>query len=76
MFLSDISIKRSVLMTMIIFAFVVMGIFSLLGLGIDLFPEIEFPYVTITTIYPGAENGNFYRSGKHEPDLPRIRAGP
>ena len=54
MFLSDISIKRSVLMTMLIFAFVVMGIFSLLGLGIDLFPEIELPYVTITTIYPGA----------------------
>ncbi|MFH1861223.1 MAG: efflux RND transporter permease subunit [bacterium] len=54
MFLSDTSIKRPVLMTMIIFSFVVIGLFSLTKLGIDFFPEIEFPYVTIVTVYPGA----------------------
>ncbi len=54
MFLSDISIKRPVMMTMVIFAFVVIGLFSLTQLGIDFFPEIEFPFVTIVTVYPGA----------------------
>ncbi|MCX6640467.1 MAG: efflux RND transporter permease subunit [bacterium] len=54
MLLSDISIKRPILMTMIIFTFLVIGLFSLTKLGIDLFPKIDFPYVTIVTVYPGA----------------------
>jgi len=54
MFLSDTSIKRPVMMTMVIFAFVVIGLFSLLQLGIDIFPEVEFPFITIVTVYPGA----------------------
>ncbi|HHS50191.1 MAG TPA: efflux RND transporter permease subunit [candidate division Zixibacteria bacterium] len=33
---------------------VVMGIWALWGLGLDLFPDIEFPMVTVTTVYPGA----------------------
>lgn len=41
-------------MTMVIFSFVVIGLFSLTKLGIDFLPEIEFPYVTIVTVYPGA----------------------
>lgn len=54
MFLSDLSIKRPVLMTMVVFVFVVVGIFSFVQLGVDLFPKIEFPYVSVVTIYPGA----------------------
>lgn len=54
MFLSDTSIKRPIMMTMIIFSFVVIGLFALTNLGIDIFPDIEFPYVTVLTIYPGA----------------------
>ncbi|MCB2210802.1 efflux RND transporter permease subunit [bacterium] len=54
MVLADLSIKRPVLMTMVIFTFVVIGLFSLTRLGIDLFPEIDFPFVTVTTVYPGA----------------------
>ncbi|MBU0517672.1 efflux RND transporter permease subunit [bacterium] len=54
MFLSDISIKRPVMMTMVILTCVVIGLFSLTKLGIDLFPEIDFPFVTVMTIYPGA----------------------
>lgn len=41
-------------MTMVIMAFVVIGAFSFLGLGIDLMPEIDLPFVTVYTIYPGA----------------------
>ncbi len=42
---------------MIVLAFVVLGFFSWRRLVIDLFPEIEFPYVTVTTLYPGAGPG-------------------
>ena len=41
-------------MTMVIFTFVVIGLFSLTRLGIDLFPEIDFPFVSVVTVYPGA----------------------
>ncbi|MBC8277250.1 MAG: efflux RND transporter permease subunit [FCB group bacterium] len=54
MFLADISIKRRVMMTMIILSFAVIGLYSLGDLGIDMFPEIEFPFVVVMTIYPGA----------------------
>ena len=54
MILSDISIKRPVLMTMVILAFAVIGLFSLTELGIDMFPKLEFPFVTVMTLYPGA----------------------
>lgn len=54
MTISDLSIKRPVMMTMVIFAFVVIGLFSATRLGIDLFPRIDFPFVSIVTVYPGA----------------------
>ncbi|MFH0883880.1 MAG: efflux RND transporter permease subunit [bacterium] len=54
MFLSDISIKRPVLMTMVVFVFVVVGLFCVAQIGIDLFPRIDFPFISIVTVYPGA----------------------
>ena len=54
MFLSDVSVKKPVLATMMILVFVVLGFFSYQRLSIDLMPEVDFPFVTITTIYPGA----------------------
>jgi len=50
----DLSLKRPILMTMIILALVVLGLFSLSRLGIDIFPKIELPYVIVTIVYPGA----------------------
>ena len=41
-------------MTMVILAFAVIGLYSLTDLGIDMFPEIEFPFVSVMTLYPGA----------------------
>ncbi|MFQ5631713.1 MAG: efflux RND transporter permease subunit, partial [bacterium] len=54
MFLSKVSIKRSVLMTMVIMSFVVIGGYSYLQLAVDLVPEVDFPMVTVTMVYPGA----------------------
>ena len=54
MFLSDLSIKRPVLTSCIMLALVVLGLFSLKGLGIDQYPKIDFPVVTVSIPYPGA----------------------
>jgi len=54
MFLSSLSVHRPVFTTMLVVAFVVLGLFGYLNLAVDLMPNVEFPFVTITTIYPGA----------------------
>lgn len=54
MTLSDLSIKRPVFTIMVSVAIVVLGIMGLFRLGVNLFPDVEFPVVTVTTVYPGA----------------------
>jgi len=54
MFLSDLSIKRPVLTTCVMAALVVLGLFSMKGLGIDQYPKTDFPIVTVSVPYPGA----------------------
>jgi HAE1 family hydrophobic/amphiphilic exporter-1 len=54
MFLSDLSIKRPVLTTCVMLAMVVLGLFSIKGLGLDSFPKVDMPVVTVSVIYPGA----------------------
>lgn len=57
MWLADVSIRRPVFATMLIASLVVLGIVSFGRLGVDLFPEVEFPYVSVTTALPGASPG-------------------
>jgi len=52
--LSDVSIKRPVFTTMVSVGIVVLGIMGVFRLGVNLFPDVEFPIVTVTTLYPGA----------------------
>ena len=54
MFLTDLSLKRPVLATVSILALVALGFMSYLGLGINEWPDVEFPYVAITVVEPGA----------------------
>jgi len=54
MWLADTSVKRPVFATMVIMALVVLGIVSYPSIGVDLFPKIDFPIVTITTVLKGA----------------------
>jgi len=54
MWLVDVSIRRPVFATMMISSLVVMGFVAFRGLGVDLFPKIEFPYVSVQTTQPGA----------------------
>ncbi|MDZ4181318.1 MAG: efflux RND transporter permease subunit, partial [Candidatus Cloacimonadaceae bacterium] len=54
MFLSKISIERPVLVTMAILVFVVFGALAYFALPLNLMPDVDIPYVSIQTIYPGA----------------------
>jgi hydrophobic/amphiphilic exporter-1 (mainly G- bacteria), HAE1 family len=52
--LAEICVRRPVFATVIILALVVIGAFSYLKLGVDRFPNVEFPFVIVTTVLPGA----------------------
>jgi len=54
MFLSDLSIKQPVLATMLAVTLVALGLYSYRELSIDLMPDVEIPYLTVQTVYPGA----------------------
>jgi HAE1 family hydrophobic/amphiphilic exporter-1 len=49
-----LSIKRPVFITCIVLISMILGYLSLLKLPVDLFPNVTFPVVTVTTPYPGA----------------------
>ncbi len=48
------SVKRPVTTILIFVALIVIGLYSLVRLPVDLYPEIELPFVTVLTTYPGA----------------------
>ncbi|MFN8369041.1 MAG: efflux RND transporter permease subunit [Bacteriovoracaceae bacterium] len=52
--LASLSIKRPIFITCIIILSVTLGYLSLLKLPVDLFPNVTFPVVVVTTPYPGA----------------------
>lgn len=54
MFLSDVSIKRPVFATMMMVALVTLGLFAYRRLSIDQWPDVQFPFIIVQTIYPGA----------------------
>jgi HAE1 family hydrophobic/amphiphilic exporter-1 len=55
MILSDVSIKRPVFATMLNLVLVVFGLFALPRLAIDQYPDVDFPVVSATVVYPGAD---------------------
>ncbi|WP_425066132.1 efflux RND transporter permease subunit [Reyranella sp.] len=52
--LTQIAVDNPVFATMMMVALLVMGLFSYRQLGIDQFPNVDFPIVVVTTDYPGA----------------------
>ena len=54
MFISDLSIRRPVVATVMMLTLVTLGFFSWRRLSIDLMPDVEIPVLSITTEYPGA----------------------
>ena len=54
MTLPELSIRRHVLAYMISAVLVLFGLIGFQRIGVDRFPEIEFPLVSVTTVLPGA----------------------
>ena len=52
--LAEVSIRRPVFASMIILALVVVGVASYFRLGVDRFPSVDLPNVSIRTTLPGA----------------------
>ncbi|MEO8436071.1 MAG: efflux RND transporter permease subunit [Pyrinomonadaceae bacterium] len=52
--LAEICVRRPVFATMLILSLTVVGIFSFNSLGVDLFPKIDLPTITVTVVNPGA----------------------
>jgi hydrophobic/amphiphilic exporter-1 (mainly G- bacteria), HAE1 family len=52
--IADVSIRRPVFAVMLIGSLVLLGAISISRLGLDLFPRVEFPIVTVTTVLEGA----------------------
>ncbi len=54
MWFTRVSINNPVMATMVMLAFVVIGLFSYQRLSVDQFPNIDFPTVVVQISYPGA----------------------
>lgn len=52
--LADVSIRRPVFATMMIMTLIVLGLFSFYKLNVDLYPDVDIPFVIVTTVLPGA----------------------
>ena len=52
--LADISIRRPIFITCVVILMLAVGILGMKKLGVDLFPDVTFPVVTVQTIYRGA----------------------
>jgi HAE1 family hydrophobic/amphiphilic exporter-1 len=54
MWFTQVSLRNPVFATMVMLAFVVLGLFAIQRMQVDQFPNIDFPVVVVTTEYPGA----------------------
>ena len=54
MFLSDTAIRRPIFTIMAMSALVLFGFLGYRALGINQFPNVDFPTVSVTTVLPGA----------------------
>ncbi len=54
MSLSELCIRRPVFTWVLVFVPVVLGIVSYFELGVDLFPKVDFPVISISAAFPGA----------------------
>ncbi|MGQ0762798.1 MAG: efflux RND transporter permease subunit [Acidobacteriota bacterium] len=52
--LAEICVRRPVFATMLILSLTVVGAFSYRSLGVDLFPKIDLPTITVSVVNPGA----------------------
>lgn len=54
MFLSELSIKRPVLISMVMVGLLLFGVLAYRNISLNLMPDAKIPYITISTVYVGA----------------------
>ncbi|MBL7034077.1 MAG: efflux RND transporter permease subunit, partial [Candidatus Delongbacteria bacterium] len=54
MLLSDLSIRRPIMISMLLIVFLIFGALSWFTLNLNSMPAVEIPYVSVMTVYPGA----------------------
>lgn len=52
---AEVSIRRPVFAVMLVSVMLVFGLLAYPRIGVDLFPNVEFPIVTVLVVYPGAD---------------------
>jgi hydrophobic/amphiphilic exporter-1 (mainly G- bacteria), HAE1 family len=52
--LAEICIRRPVFASVIVMLLTVLGTFAYFGLGVDRFPKVEIPVISVVTVLPGA----------------------
>jgi hydrophobe/amphiphile efflux-1 (HAE1) family protein len=55
--LANVCVRRPIFASVLILMLVVVGIVGYKSLGVDKFPKVDFPLVTVVTPYPGASPG-------------------
>jgi len=53
--IADIAIKRPVFALMVLLVPIVFGVMAYPRIGVEQFPSVEFPIVTVVAVYPGAD---------------------
>ncbi|MCK9524906.1 MAG: efflux RND transporter permease subunit, partial [Limnochordia bacterium] len=54
MHLSKFAVRRPVAITVIVIITIMFGLIAMQRIGIDLLPNLSFPYAVVVTVYPGA----------------------
>ena len=52
--LAELCVRRPVFATMLIVSLTIVGLYSFMGLGVDLMPNVDLPTVSVTVTNPGA----------------------
>lgn len=55
MHIADLSIKRPIFISMILFSLLLFGLIGLKDMGVDLYPKMEFPVISVVAVLPGAD---------------------
>jgi len=56
--IAEIAIRRPVFAFMVIMVPIVFGLLAYPRIGVEQFPSVEFPVVTVSAVYPGADPGS------------------
>lgn len=54
MILSDLSIRRPIFAAVMMLVLVTLGLFSYRRLALEMFPNVEYPLISVVTTFPGA----------------------